>query len=88
MEILTIKDKNYNVASMKDIFEILDSNGMSEVSQYIRRYLDWFSNQLYDMNEDLLETARYGEDYDVSEVCYEESKFLKEILSNLDEVVS
>lgn len=87
MELLTIKDENYNVASMRDIFEILDSNGMGEVSRYIRRYLDWLSNQLYDMNEDLLETARYGEDYDVSEVCYEESKFLKEILSNLDEVI-
>ena len=39
MEILTIKDKNYNVASMRDIFEILDSNGMNEVSRYIRRYI-------------------------------------------------
>lgn len=88
MEILTIKDKNYHVASMRDIFEILDSNGMNEVSWYIRRYLDRLSNQLYDMNEDLLETARYGEDYDVSEVCYKESKSLKEILSNIDEVTT
>ena len=88
MEILTIKDKNYNVVSMRDIFEILDSNGMNEVSEYIRRYLNWLSNQLYDMNEDLLEVARYGESYNISEVCRTESKFLKEILSNLDEVVS
>ena len=88
MEILTIKDKNYNVASMRDIFEILDSNGMNEVSEYIRRYLNWLSNQLYDMNEDLLEVARYGESYNISEVCRTESKFLKEILSSIDEVVS
>ena len=88
MKILTIKDKNYNVASMKDIFEILDSNGMNEVSWYIKCYLDWLSNQLYDMNEDLLEVARYGESYKISDVCRTESKFLKEILSNLDEVVS
>lgn len=88
MEILTIKDKNYNVASMRDIFEILDSNGMNEVSEYIRRYLNWLSNQLYDMNEDLLEVARYGESYNISEVCRTESKFLKEILFTLDEVVS
>ena len=88
MEILTIKDKNYNVASMRDIFEILDSNGMNEVGRYIKRYLDWLSNQLYDMNEDLLEVARYGESYNISDVCRTESKFLKEILSNLDEVVS
>ena len=66
MEILTIKDKNYNVTSMKDIFEILNSNGMNEVSRYIKRYLDWLSNQLYDMNEDLLEVARYGESYNIS----------------------
>ena len=88
MEILTIKDKNYNVASMRDIFETLDSNGMNEVSEYIRRYLNWLSNQLYDMNEDLLEVARYGESYNISEVCRTESKFLKEILFTLDEVVS
>ena len=88
MEILTIKDKNYNVTSMKDIFEILNSNGMNEVSRYIKRYLDWLSNQLYDMNEDLLEVARDGESYNISDVCRTESKFLEEILSNLDEVVS
>ena len=88
MEILTIKDKNYNVVSMRDIFEILDSNGMNEVSRYIKRYLDWLSNQLYDMNEDLLEVARYGESYNISEVCRTESKFLKEILFTLDEVAT
>lgn len=88
MEILTIKDKNYNVTSMRDIFEILDSNGMNEVSEYIRRYLNWLSNQLYDMNEDLLEVARYGESYNISEVCRTESKFLKEILFTLDEVAT
>lgn len=88
MEILTIKDKNYNVASMRDVFEILDSNGMNEVSEYIRRYLNWLSNQLYDMNEDLLEVARYGESYNISEVCRTESNFLKEILFTLDEVAT
>ena len=81
MEILTIKDKNYNVTSMKDIFEILNSNGMNEVSRYIKRYLDWLSNQLYDMNEDLLEVARYEESYNISDVCRTESKFLKEIFT-------
>ena len=88
MKILTIKDKNYNVTSMKDIFEILNSNGMNEVSEYIRHYLNWLSNQLYDMNEDLLEVARYGESYNISEVCRTESKFLKEILFTLDEVAT
>ena len=88
MELLTIKDKNYNVGSMRDIFEILDSNGMNEVSKYIRHYLNWFSNQLYDINEDLLEVARDGESYNINEVCRTESKFLKEILSNLDEVTA
>ena len=88
MEILTIKDRNYNVGSMRDIFEILDSNGMNEVSEYIRHYLNWLSHQLYDMNEDLLEVAQYGESYNISEVCRTESKFLKEILFTLDEVAT
>ena len=88
MELLTIKDKNYNVASMRDIFEILDSNGMNEIRQYIVRYLNWLSNQLYDMNEDLLEVARYRESYNISNVCYAESKFLKKLLSTLDEVTA
>ena len=88
MELLTIKDKNYNVDSMSDIFEILDSNGMNEVSEYIRHYLNWLLNQLYDMNEDLLEVARDGESYNISEVCRTESKFLKEILFTLEEVAT
>lgn len=88
MEILTIKDKNYNVGSMRDIFEILDSNGMNEISQYIRRYINWLLWQFDDINEDLREAVAYADEDDIREVCLQSHKTIKSIMANLDEVVS
>lgn len=88
MEILTIKDKNYNVGSMRDIFEILDSNGMNEISQYIRRYINCLLWQFDDINEDLREAVACEDEDDIREVCLQSCKTIKSIMSNIDEVVS
>lgn len=84
MEILTIKDKNYNVASMRDIFEILDSNGMDEVSRYIRRYIISLTNEFYGIR-DLFSDS--NEDGNV-EIALENADIFKNLLASIDEVVS
>ncbi len=84
MEILTIKDKSYNVSSMRDIFEILDSNGMNEVSRYIRQYITSLTNEFYGIR-DLFSDA--NEEGNV-EIALENADIFKNLLANLDEVVS
>lgn len=95
MEILTIKDKNYNIVSMRDIFEILDSNGMNEVSQYIRRYLSQIAENSIVAMEDSSKLAVAIECMEddsfmptMSELNNEVIDILKEFITNLDEVVS
>ena len=84
MEILTIKDKKYNVASMRDIFEILDSNGMNKVGQYIRHYLTSLTNEFYGIR-DLF--SDHNEDGNV-EIALENADIFKNLLASIDEVVS
>ena len=84
MEILTIKDKNYNVVSMRDIFEILDSNGMNEVGRYIRHYLTSLTNEFYGIR-DLFSDP--NEDGNV-EIALENADIFKNLLASIDEVVS
>lgn len=84
MEILTIKNKKYNVASMRDIFEILDSNGMNEVDRYIRHYLTSLTDEFYGMR-DLFSDA--NEEGNVK-IALENANIFKNLLANLDEVVS
>lgn len=88
MGILTIKNKNYNVASMRDIFEILNANGMNEISQYIRRYINWLLWQFDDINEDLREAVACEDEDDIREVCLQSCKTIKSIMSNIDEVTT
>lgn len=84
MEILTIKNKKYNVASMRDIFEILDSNGMNEIARYIRHYLTSLTDEFYGMR-DLFSDA--NEEGNVK-IALENANIFKNLLANLDEVVS
>lgn len=95
MKILTIKDKNYNVVSMKDIFEILNSNGMNEVSRYIKRYLGQIAENSIIAMEDSSKIAvaiKYMKDGSfmptMSELNNEVIDILKEFIISIDEVIS
>lgn len=84
MELLTIKDKNYNVASMKDIFEILDSNDMNEVSRYIRCYMTELSDNFYEIGDELRHANKNGD----VKITLDIANVFEDISSSIDEVVS
>lgn len=84
MEILTIKDKNYNVSSMRDIFEILNSNGMNEISQYIRQYMTELADNFYEIGDELRHANKNGD----VKITLDIANVFEDISSSIDEVVS
>ena len=84
MELLTIKDKNYNVASMKDIFEILDSNDMNEVSRYIRCYMTELFDNFYEIGDKLRHANKNG----YVKTTLDIANIFENLSSTLDEVTT